>query len=344
VIVAEAPGRVNLLGEHTDYNDGFVLPMAIPQRTRVSWRERSDRRVTVRSARVGEASFELGREERTHTFVDYIAGVCVALAEQGMQLGGCDLTIESDVPMGGGLSSSAALMVATLRALRTANRLPVDDLAIARLAHRAETSFVGAPVGMLDQMACSLASETSALFLDTRSMRYEQVPFPGDAELVIIDSGITHDHTTGDYRVRRGECEEAARRLGIPKLRDLRDHDWESLPDLLRRRVRHVVTENQRVLDGVAAMRAGDVAKLGQLFLASHASMRDDYAVSVPEMDRLVDIAANDPDIFGARMTGGGFGGAMVALAKKGRALASGRRIVNAYAKKGRLLVPGEAT
>jgi len=348
VFEASAPGRVNLLGEHTDYNDGFVLPMAIPQRTRVPLTPRTDRRVTVQSANIdGERTFELGSEQRQRAFVDYVQGVTAMLAADGHRFPGFELHIRSDVPIGGGLSSSAALMVAVARAMRAAFSLPLDDLAIAKVAHRAETQFVGAPVGMLDQIACSLADERHALFLDTRTLAHEKVELPGGVELVIIDSAIAHDHATGDYRVRRAECTRAAELLSVRSLRDLDPGaSLDVLPEVLRARVRHVLTENQRVLDGVRAMRSGDVARLGELFLASHASMRDDYQVSTRDVDMLVELAARDRAIFGARMTGGGFGGAIVALSRRGEARSAGERIVEQYVRAtghaGRLLVPAK--
>lgn len=346
--VADAPGRVNLLGEHTDYNDGFVLPMAIPQRTRATLTKRADRRVAVRSANIeGERVFELGKEHRERAYVDYVQGVTSMLAADGHHLSGFELHIASDVPIGGGLSSSAALMVAVLRALRQAFALPLDDLALAKVAHRAETQFVGAPVGMLDQLACSLADERNALFLDTRSLTFEKVELPAAIELVIIDSAIAHDHASGDYRVRRAECERAAELLSVRKLRDLpEDASLDALPEPLRRRVRHVMTENARVHEGVAAMRSGDVARLGRLFLASHTSMRDDYEVSTRDVDTLVELAASDASVLGARMTGGGFGGAIVGVARRGEARAAGERIVERYVRAtghaGRLLVPAK--
>ncbi|MBI2392077.1 MAG: galactokinase [Deltaproteobacteria bacterium] len=348
-VVADAPGRVNLLGEHTDYNDGFVLPMAIPQRTRVTLVLRDDRWVSVHSAQMNdeERSYQLGGERRQGAFVDYVQGVTAMFAEDGHALAGFDLSITSEVPIGGGLSSSAALMVAVARAIRAAFEIDLDDLAIAKLAHRAETGFVGAPVGLLDPIACSLADERHALFVDTRSLALEKVALPESVELVIVDSGIAHDHATGDYRVRRAECTRAAELLSVRALRDVADPAaLDALPDPLRARARHVLSENARVHEGVAAMRRGDVARLGQLFLASHASMRDDFAVSTPDVDALVELAAADPAILGARLTGGGFGGAIVALARVGEARAAGERVVEQYRRKtgrpGRLLVPSE--
>jgi galactokinase len=242
------------------------------------------------------------------------------------------------------LSSSAALDVALLRALREAFALDLDDVELARVARAAETDFVGAPVGIMDPMASSLADERSALFLDTRSLVFERVPLPSSVAIAVIDSGVAHDHATGGYAQRRAECEEATRRLGR-SLRDVESVDeLAGLPEPLLRRARHVVTENARVLAAVDALRAGDVERLGPLLDASHASLRDDFEVSVPDVDRLVDLARADPDVLGARMTGGGFGGAIVALARAGAAESAAARVAAAYATpsgpRGRVLVP----
>ena len=318
MIEASAPGRVNLIGEHTDYNGGFVLPMAIPQRTRVTLRPREGRRVRLESAGMARAEFTLGDERRTGEWSDYVKGVTWVLARAGFSPGGMDVQIRSDVPVGGGLSSSAALCVALLRAMREAWSLALPDLELALLAQKVETGFVGAPVGVMDQMASSLADDRTALFIDTRSLAYQRTPLPPEAAILVINSGIRHSNATGDYRTRRAECEEAARRLGVPQLRDLGDADLpalERLPDLLRRRARHVVTENARVLAAVRALEARDLQALGRLFTESHASMRDDFDVSLPEIDRLVEIAAGVSGVFGARLTGGGFGGCIVVLA-----------------------------
>jgi galactokinase len=350
-IVADAPGRVNLIGEHTDYNDGLVLPVAIPQRTRTRLRRDAgpEVRVATTSAPDGSAtaSYRLGEERRTGGWLDYVEGCTWALATGGHRLDGFSATIDSDVPVGAGLSSSAALTVSVLRALRAAFHLRLDDEALARVAHRAEHDFVGARVGIMDQMASSLADETSALFLDTRSGVWERVTLPEAVELAVIDSGVTHRHASGGYNARRAECEEAADRLGLASLRDL-DLDRgaaariATLPEPYDRRVRHVVTENARVLDTVAALQGGDVEEVGFLLAASHASLRDDYEVSTPEVDRLVELAMADSDVLGARMTGGGFGGAIVALVRRGRAAAAAARVVAAYDRGsgGRVLVP----
>ncbi len=332
-----APGRVNLIGEHTDYNEGFVLPTVIPQRTHVALAARSDRVVRAFSAQVdGQAPFEyrLGAEQPRRDWTDYVQGVTQVLGEERFIFGGADLFIESSVPVGSGLSSSAALQVAVLRAFRQAYSLPLDDVALARLAKRAENDFVGAPVGIMDQMVCSLASDRQALFLDARTLEYRLLTLPPEVELAVINSGVAHQHSAGDYRTRRAECERAAAALGVPALRDLTPADLPramALPEPLGRRVRHVVTEDERVLQAVAAIERGDLAELGRLFYASHASMRDDYEVSVRETDLLVELARAEDGVQGARLTGGGFGGSIVILAKPGKSREVAARVKAAY-------------
>jgi galactokinase len=337
-IVAEAPGRVNLIGEHTDYHQGFVLPALIPQRTQVRLRRRPDRRVQAASDAVGRADYELGHERRRGGWIDYLQGVTAALAQRGATIGGFDVEIESDIPVGAGVSSSAALTVALLRGLRTLFDLRLDDVELAVVARAAETDFVGAPVGIMDQMACSLGRNGEALFLDTRSLQFERIPLPSSIEFAVIDSGVAHRHASGGYTERRQESFEAARLLGIAYLRDASADDVEqrlsSASPLLARRARHIVTENQRVLDAVDALRVGDAPRLGSLLKASHRSLRDDFEVSVPAVDRLVEIADRHPAVFGARMTGGGFGGAVV-VAMKPQSKGAAAEIVAEYAAGG---------
>jgi galactokinase len=348
-----AAGRVNLIGEHTDYNGGFVLPTAIPQRTRVQLARRDD--TTVRLASLNFASrvetYVIGQEtpvrnrpstlnsQPSASWIDYVQGVTRFLAEAGHRVGGFDALISSTVPIGSGLSSSAALEVGVMRALDEAFGLGLDPIRIAQIGRRAENEFVGAQTGIMDQMAASLADLGTALFLDTRSLAWERVPLPPGAELIVISSGVAHDHSAGDYNTRRAECERAAGLLGVEQLRDVPLEALprvDALPEPLNRRARHVVTEDARVLEAVEAMRRGDLTRLGALFYASHASMRDDYAVSVPPIDLLVDLAAQEPEVYGARLTGGGFGGSIVALAGAGspsaRALAD--RVAAGYAER----------
>jgi len=333
-VTAAAPGRVNLIGEHTDYNDGFVLPIALRRRTQVELAPRAGRRVRVWSEAAGGAgvvAYELGEEHRRHDWVDYIQGVTDALARDGQAIGGFDARVESSVPVGRGLASSAALEIALLRALREAFGLGLDELAMARLGRAAENDFVGAPVGIMDQMAAALGDAGHALFIDTRTLAWERLPQPATVELVVVDSGISHRHASGEYRVRRDECGRAAARLGVAALRDLAPEDLPraaALGEPLARRVRHVVTENARVLAMVDALRAADAERCGALLAASHASLRDDFEVSLPPIDRLVAAALAHPAVYGARITGGGFGGAVIALARPGEGAAAARAIV----------------
>ncbi len=328
---ARAPGRVNLIGEHTDYNGGFVLPTALPQETTAWLARRTDRQVRACSADLGASSltgFELGGERQTQSWDDYLKGVTWALSERGARLSGFELLIESTVPIGKGLSSSASLEVAIARALNAAFDLDLTDVEIAMVGHRAETGFVGAPVGIMDQMVCSLGDRATALFLDAATAEFEKIPMPRNVELGVIDSGIEHAHASGEYRTRRRECDEAASALGVRWLRDVSSDDLPKvaqLPAPLNRRARHVVTENARVIAAVDAMRREDAVELGRLLLESHASMRDDFEVSLPDIDRLVEIAAAQSDTYGARLTGGGFGGAIVLLCRTSAA----RRVVD---------------
>jgi len=337
-VTASAPGRVNLIGEHTDYSGGYVLPVAIPQRTTVELRARDDRRVRAFSANLQEErEYILGEEQPRKDWIDYVQGIThVLLAEGfGSRLRGFDLRISSSVPPGSGLSSSAALEVSLLRALRTAFSLDLDDLRLALVGLKAENHFVGAPVGVMDQMASSLADEKAALFIDTRTLHHERVPLPPGLELIVIDSGVEHRHTTGSYKVRRAECEQAASLLGVAQLRDLSEADLPramELPEPLGRRVRHVVTENARVLAAVEALRASSLSRLGALLYDSHRSQSTDYECSIPEIDLLVQLAREDPEIYGARLTGGGFGGSVLAAAPAGSAAKSAARIAQAYA------------
>jgi galactokinase len=348
---ADAPGRVNLIGEHTDYHDGFVLPTVIPQRTRVDLTRRDDRRVRASSASMGGGwlEYDLGREARGRGWLDYVQGVTAVVAAARFDLAGFDARIESTIPLGAGVSSSAALEVSLLRGLRTLFALPYDDVALARMAQAVETTFVGAPVGIMDQMASSLGRDGEALFLDTRTLAIERLPLPRTIEVIVIDSGVVHAHAGGEYATRRRESFEAAALLGVEMLRELDVSALPriaALPPVLARRARHIVTENQRVLDTVAALRGGDVARAGTLFAASHASMRDDYETSTPDVDALVRIGAGHPAVHGARLTGGGFGGAVVLLAQAGRGRAAARSIRDEYARetgrKGIVLVPDD--
>jgi len=333
-----ANGRVNIIGEHTDYNDGLVLPTLLEERTVVAVRTRTDRVIALRTdaPRAGLVELPLDRRATRHDWSDHVMGVVDVLVRRGAELRGFDALIRSDVPIGAGLASSAALAVATARALREAFGLAIDDREIAEIAHRSEVDFVGARVGTMDQLICSLGREGEALLIDTRDTTTRRIALDElDADLVVIDSGIRHEHATGGYGTRRRECEEAARLLGVASLSDARA-DGAALPDVLARRVRHVRSENARVEAAVAAIEAGDARALGEVLSAGHASLRDDYDVSLPEIDRIVDVAQRDADVHGARLTGGGFGGCVLVLAKHDAGRAAGERI--AAATRARLL------
>jgi galactokinase len=338
--LASAPGRVNLIGEHTDYNDGLVLPTAIPQRTSVELALCDDGLVSVYSdelSRDGQPqSYRLGDEARQGDWLDYVRGITWALQQEGWarRLRGLRLHISSQVPVGSGLSSSAALLVSLLRGLRSALALPLSEVELARIARRAEVELVGAPVGIMDQLACALCGPGSALYLDTQSLAMQSVALPPSLDLIVIHSGVVHSHAAGEYRVRREECQQAAALLGVKSLRQLGVVDLATLaklPEPLVRRVRHVVTENARVEEAVQALKQADGMRLGSLFSASHASLRDDYQVSVPALDRLVQLGEDDPAILGARLTGGGFGGSVVMLARAGESRVAAERIAHRY-------------
>lgn len=338
---ARAPGRVNLLGEHTDYNDGFVLPTAIPQSTTVQVGLSKNGQHHFYSEQLDERVSILDINYTPSGFASYILGCVRLLEKEGYTVPHLNVCVTSSVPMGSGLSSSAALEVATLRALRSLLNLPIGDVEIAQLAQQAEIHYAGVQCGIMDQMASSLADAEHILFLDTRTLERQVLPFPQGAEVVVIDSGIPRTLATSGYNQRRAECEEAAHVLAVKALRDITDpQDVESLPELLRRRARHVVTENNRVLEAVQGVSAD---RFGELMNASHASLRDDYEVSVPELDTLVGMLQQTPGVFGARLTGAGFGGACVALVEAGKGKAIAADALDRYSRagcKGRILVP----
>ncbi|MBX6750781.1 MAG: galactokinase [Micromonosporaceae bacterium] len=344
-----APGRVNLIGEHTDYNDGFVLPIALPQRTVATVEPLSgeplsgEPRWVVTSAGHPDTMVVTVADLRpggVTGWAAYVAGVIWALREAGVDVPAARLSIESDVPMGAGLSSSAALECAVLSALCD---LAGTDLPIAQrpaIAQRAENIYVGVPCGIMDQTASIRCQAGHALFLDCRSGQVEQVPFdPASAglALLVIDSRTPHQHTENEYAQRRAACEAAAAALGVPALRDVDDLDAALArldDDVTRRRVRHVVTENERVLSTVEALRAGDWPAVGRLFTASHASMRDDYEITVPTVDLAVEVALR-AGALGARMTGGGFGGCVLALVAETAVETVRSAVAEAYAAAG---------
>ncbi len=340
--LASAPGRVNLLGEHTDYNDGFVLPTAIPQSTTVHLGLSPNAQHHFYSQELDEQVSICDNDPTPKGFASYIFGCIRLLEQEGNTIPPVNLHVTSSVPIGSGLSSSAALEVATLRGLRALLRLRIDDVRIAQLAQQAEIQYAGVQCGIMDQMASSLADTEHMLFLDTRTLERRVMPFPSGAELLVIDSGVPRTLAGSGYNQRRAECEEAARQLGVKSLRDITaPQAVEALPEPLRRRARHVITEDNRVLEVLQGVSA---PRFGELMNTSHISLRDDYEVSVPALDMLVAMLQETPGVFGARLTGAGFGGACVALVASGQAKAIAQNVLERYRRAhgpgGRMLVP----
>jgi galactokinase len=342
-----APGRANLIGEHTDYNEGFVLPFAIDRATTAAVRLRDDRRVRVASTfDDGLVDAELAdlAPGRFSGWSAYPLGVAWAFGEFGTDLTGVrgfELAIDSTVPVGAGLSSSAAIEMATAVALDELWERGTERTTLARIGQRAENVAVGAPTGVMDQSASVFGKADHAVFLDCRSLAVEQVPL-GFAErglvVLVTDTRVEHAHATGGYRDRREACERGAATLHVPALRDMTSADLpraeEALDEVTYRRVRHVVTEDERVVQSVAALKDGDLGRFGALLDASHVSMRDDFEISVPELDAAVE-AAQGAGALGARMTGGGFGGSAIALVAEDRVEATAAAIRSAFGERG---------
>jgi galactokinase len=346
-VVWSAPGRVNLIGEHTDYNDGFVLPFAIAQRTAVAAARRDDDTITVNStyapAGVGIRGLHRVVPGRATGWSAYPLGVAWAIGQVRSlpRAAGVDLFIDSEVPAGGGLSSSAALEMAVAGALAELWGLELSTAELARVGQRAENDFVGAPTGVMDQYAALLGQADAAVFLDCRSLEARTVPLrlaAAGLALVLADTGERHAHAAGGYAARRASCERAARQLGVPALRDVTVADLPRTEAELDaetfRRVRHIVTEDARVEATVAALEAGAMDVVGRNLTASHYSMRDDYEITTPALDLAVE-AALAAGALGARMTGGGFGGSAIALVAAGQAAALATAVGDAFAAAG---------
>jgi galactokinase len=329
-LMARAPGRVNLIGEHTDYNEGLVLPMAIDFETRIEFAPSDRRVVDLTLAANGErVLIDLDERARPSTgrrgdWTDYVAGTAWAITAAGGRTRGLIGVLSGDLPIGQGLSSSAALELASAWALSGGAPPLPDPMAVARACQRAENEFVGVPCGILDQFAVTFGVRDAALLLDCRSLDHRVIALPHDAAILIAGSGVTRELRGSGYEMRRRECEAATAALrtidsSVRSLRDatpaLLETARDRLGDTLFRRARHVVTENARVASTARALEAGDLAAAGRAVLASHASLRDDFEVSVPELDRLVEVATAVPGVHGARLTGGGFGGAVIILA-----------------------------
>lgn len=326
--VFRAPGRVNLIGEHTDYNDGLVMPVAIECDTWVAASARSDRKILV-IAREFQEEYEFALDEHSSPqkrWTDYVQGVAVTLEGAGFHLTGANLLITSNVPIGAGLSSSAALEVATAFTLMQLAGIKIDLVRLAQLCQRAENEFVGARCGIMDQFVSCLAEQGHCLMIDCRSLDYKKLPLPDTCELVICNTMVRHQLASGEYNIRRQQCEQglAILQQSVPGASSLRDitpeqleHYAHALPEKLYRRCRHVVSEIQRVRDAAVALQERALPRFGELMRQSHSSLRDDYEVSCPELDLMVEIASKQPGVYGARMTGGGFGGCTINLVKR---------------------------
>jgi len=325
--VYRAPGRINLIGEHTDYNDGFVMPAAIEFYVWIAIAPRNDRKLLLHSINFSETveiDLQGGVAPRNH-WSDYVSGVAVMLEQAGHHLQGANLLIRGDVPIGSGLSSSAAIEVASGLALLENSGLDVDRLELVQLCRRAENDFVGARVGIMDQFISGCGQAGHALMLDCRSLEYRLLPLPRELSLVVCNTMVKHELASGEYNTRRAECEEGVRLLsgslpGIRALRDVTLAELEAqaciLPGIIYKRCRHVISEDARVSEAAAALEQGDLETFGALMAESHRSLRDDYEVSCAELDLMVELAVQQEGVYGARMTGGGFGGCTINLVR----------------------------
>jgi galactokinase len=344
IAIARAPGRINLIGEHTDYNDGYALPAAVDKAAWVAAQRRNDTKVVVYSAAVEEKiEFDLRtmRFEKDHGWANYLKGVLHVLQNRGWKLEGLHLYLESDVPMGSGMSSSAAIECATAFAVQALFPYTLDRLSIAKACQRAEQSFVGVNCGIMDQYASCFGRKGQALFLDCRALTHETVPLPLEQHrLLVMDSRVKRKLASGEYNKRREQCQEAVKLLrpkfpSVRALRDVAESDLGRvlplLPDPIAKRAEHVIRENARTRQAAEAIRRGDLTSFGLLLDQSHASLRDLYEVSCPELDLLVTAARRIPGVLGARMMGGGFGGCAIVLAEAGAVEALKRDVTRAY-------------
>jgi galactokinase len=335
--VVRAPGRVNLIGEHTDYNDGFVLPLAIDRAVWIALQRREDGRVLAQSLDLGEdTTFSLDAlHYESDGWAEYLKGVAWALQEAGYPLRGWEGVVTGDIPVGAGLSSSAALEMAAARAFATVSDLSWDAATMAKVGQRAENKWVGVNCGIMDQMISAGGKADHALLIDCRSLETEAVPLPPDTSVVILDTATRRGLVDSAYNERRLQCEAAAWFFNVVALRDVSIEQFESradeMPEVVRRRAHHVITENDRTLQAVEAMRHGDAEALGQLMNASHASLRDDFQVSSDELNAMVACARKEEGCLGARMTGAGFGGCAVGLVRADAAQAFARTVGACY-------------
>ncbi|MEI8233176.1 MAG: galactokinase [Verrucomicrobiota bacterium] len=333
-----APGRVELLGNHTDYNDGVVLSAAIDRGVTLTGDRTGSSRITLCDPKLGltyEADATALAPSKEHEWSNYLLGVVDVFQKNGIAVGGFSAEIQSNLPLGAGLSSSAALEVSTAMLLQKLFGLNLDRLQIAKMCRRAENEFVGVNCGLLDQASSAFGKAGHAIFLDCRAETVETIPFPKGVELLITQCGVPHRLSGGEYNERRLQCFDAAARLGAKALRDVTSAQLEAgkatLPELSYRRAAHVVGENERVLEGIEHLRNGDVCGFGALMFASHESSRHNFENSAPELDALVEIARELPGVLGSRLTGGGFGGATVTLLERDQAAAVKEALVAQY-------------
>jgi len=322
-LVVRAPGRVNLIGEHTDYNDGFVLPMAIDRAIWIAVRPRMDRFVRIHSLDFeAESVFSLDDLKKEQGWMEYLKGVAYILQAEGCKLSGWEGVMMGDVPLGSGLSSSAAVELATARVFASVSNLKWNAAHMARVGQRAENEWVGVNCGIMDQMASAACKEGHALFLDCRSLEIQHVPLPNHVAVVVMDTSTRRGLVDSAYNERRSQCEEAARFFGVKALRDVSLDEFEKrksgLREVVMRRARHIITDDQRVLDAMQAMQTNDVVRLGNLLNAGHVSLRDDFEITNEALNQIVEAAQEQPSCYGARMTGGGFGGCAIALVDVG--------------------------
>ncbi len=345
-VVAIAPGRVNLIGEHTDYNDGFVFPAAINLSIRAAARPRTDATLVVHAAMyatTAKASLTALAPVRDHGWMNYVAGTAAMLIGRGVRIRGAELFIEGDIPLGAGLSSSAALEVSTALALLSISDTTLSPVDVALACQKAEHTFAGVRCGIMDQFISVLGKRDHALFVDCRSLSHELVPIPAGARLVVCNTNVKRELTTSSYNDRRADCAAGVAALAkhIPGITALRDVSPErlrefqsSLSPVVLRRCRHVVSENARVLRSAIALRAGDLSEFGKLMYQSHFSLKNEYEVSCPELDAIVDICAEEDEVYGARMTGAGFGGCAVCLVSADHAERVAERLRTEYPMK----------
>jgi galactokinase len=338
--VIRAPGRVNLIGEHTDYNDGFVLPLAIDRAVWIALRPRDDRRVAVYSIDYDEArEFSLdGMQNEKAGWIEYLKGTAWSLQDAGFKLTGWEGVMQGDVPLGAGLSSSAALEMATARALAAAGNLDWNPAKMAKLGQRAENKWVGVNCGIMDQLISAAGRAGHALLIDCRSLETQPVPFPPGTAVVVLDTSTRRGLVDSAYNERRSQCEAAAKFFGVSVLRDVTMEQFQRAADkldgLTRRRALHVIGENDRTVQAAAAMRRGDAVETGRLMQESHRSLRDDFEVSSDALNAMVECASSHEACYGARMTGAGFGGCAMALIRADAAADFVARTAAAYEKK----------